>query len=233
MATVDYTTQDHVASREAAFFRQVYNRMLTGLALTGGVAWLTASSEAAINLIFGNPILFFVLIIAELGMVFYLAARIDRLSAGTAGTLFIVYSLLNGLTLSFVFIRYTGASVASAFFITAGTFGAMSFYGYVTKRSLASFGSFLMMGLIGIIIASVVNIFLKSPMLYWMVTYAGVLIFVGLTAYDTQKLKMMAQSGFEGEETESKAAIMGALALYLDFINLFLFILRIVGGARD
>ena len=230
--TYDFT-RDVSVTREAEFFRKVYNWMLVGLALTGGVAWFTANSPTMTNLIFGNPILIFVLMGAELIMVFTLAARIQRLKASTASTLFVVYSLLNGLTLSFIFLAYTRTSVASAFFVTAGTFGVMSFYGYTTKKSLASWGSFLIMGLFGIIIASVVNIFLKSSMMYWVVTYAGVLIFTGLTAYDTQRLKTIAAGGFDGEETATKAAVMGALALYLDFINLFLMMLRIFGGSRD
>jgi hypothetical protein len=230
--TVDFT-REHTVTGEAVFFRRVYNWMLVGLALTGGIAWLTANSPTLTNLVFGNPILFFLLIGAELVMVFTLAARVHRLKASTASAMFVIYSLLNGLTLSYIFLAYTRTSVASAFFVTAGTFGVMSFYGYTTKKSLASWGSFLLMGLFGIIIASVINIFLKSPMMYWVVTYAGVLIFTGLTAYDTQKLKAMAAAGFDGEETESKAAIMGALALYLDFINLFLMMLRIFGGSRD
>jgi hypothetical protein len=227
----DYTRETTLTS-EAAFFRRVYNWMVAGLALTGGVAYLTASSPTLLQTILQTP-LFYVLIFGELGLVFYLSARIQRMSSGTASAMFIVYSVLNGLTLSFIFLAYTGANIASAFFVTAGTFAAMSVYGYTTKKSLASWGSFLIMGLIGIIIASVVNIFLKSETMYWVVTYAGVLIFTGLTAYDTQKIKMMAQEGFVGRETETKVAIMGALALYLDFINLFLFFLRIFGGSRD
>ena len=151
------------------------------------------------------------------------------MSASTAGTMFIVYSLLNGLTLSFVFMAYTKSTVSSAFFVTAGTFGAMSVFGYTTKRDLTSWGSFLFMGLIGIIIASVVNIFFHSELVQWMITYIGVLVFVGLTAYDTQNLKAIGRTGFSGAEMESKAAIIGSLRLYLDFINLFLMILRIFG----
>lgn len=225
-------TREAVVANEAAFFRRVYNWMIAGLALTGGVAWFTAHSEPMLNAIFGTP-LFWILIVGELGMVFFLAARVHKLSAGTASFLFIGYSVLNGLTLAAIFIAYTRSSIASAFFVTAGTFAAMSIYGYTTKRSLASMGSFLFMGLIGVVIASVVNIFLHSTMVYWIITYAGVLVFTGLTAYDTQKLKVMAQGGFADEEMESKAAIMGALSLYLDFINLFLMILRIFGGSRD
>ena len=224
-------SRDAVLSREAAFFRKVYNWMVAGLALTGGAAYFTASSDTLFNLIFGTPLMW-ILIAAELIMVFTLAGRVNRMAASTAGTVFIIYSVLNGLTLSIIFKAYSGGNIATAFFVTAGTFGAMSFYGYTTKRSLASWGSFLFMGLIGIVIASVVNIFLNSPMLYWLVTYAGVLVFVGLTAYDTQRLRAMAAGGFDGEEMENRTAIMGALALYLDFINLFIMILRILGG-RD
>jgi uncharacterized protein len=230
--TYDYT-RPYAATQEGVFFRKVYNWMLAGLAITGGVAWFTSQSQTLIQFVLGNQLVLFLLFGAELAMVFILAARINRMSASTAGTMFIVYSVLNGLTLSFIFLVYAKATIASAFFVTAATFGAMSLYGYTTKRSLASLGSFLFMGLIGIIIASVVNIFLHSSMLHWIVTYAGVLIFTGLTAYDTQKLKMIAQGGFDGEEMESKASIMGALSLYLDFINLFLMLLRVFGGSRD
>ena len=231
-------SREAAVSIEAAFFRRVYNWMLAGLALTGVMAWVTAHSPTILRLVFnletGRPTLFFWLCIgAELVMVFVLASRVERFQAQTAGALFIIYSLLNGLTLSFIFLAYAGASIASAFFVTAGTFGAMSVFGYVTKRSLASLGGFLFMGLIGIIIASLVNVFLGSEMIYWLTTYAGVLIFVGLTAYDTQRLKVMARGGFAGEEAQTKAAVMGALALYLDFINLFLMILRLFGGGRD
>lgn len=225
-------SSDAALAREGVFFRQVYNWMIAGLALTGGAAYLVSQSETLFNMIFGTPLLY-LLIGGELVMVFVLAGRINRLAASTATTMFIVYSVLNGLTLAIIFKAYSGASLASAFFVTAGTFAAMSVYGYTTKKSLASWGSFLFMGLIGIIIASVVNIFLHSEMIHWIVTYAGVLIFVGLTAYDTQRLRVIAAEGFADGDSETKAAVMGALALYLDFINLFLMILRIFGGGRD
>ncbi len=224
---------DRAAALEGAFFRRVYNWMVAGLALTGVMAWFTSSSPTILQMVFGNPIVFYLLIGAELVMVFGLASRVHRMKASTAGTMFIVYSLLNGLTMSFIFIAYTRTTVYSAFFTAAGTFAAMSLYGYTTRRSLASWGGFLTMGLFGIIIASVVNIFFHSQMINWMVTYAGVLIFVGLTAYDTQRLKAMAAQGFGDEEIATKAAVMGALALYLDFINLFLMLLRVFGGSRD
>ena len=155
-----------------------------------------------------------------------------QMSAAQATGVFMLYSALTGVTLSFVFLAYTAASLTSTFLVTAGTFGAMSFYGYTTKRDLTAMGSFLFMGLIGIIIASLVNFFLQSPMVYWLVTYAGVLIFVGLTAYDTQKIKEMNILGNEGTEEDTKEAVRGALTLYLDFINLFLMLLRVMGNRR-
>ena len=215
------------------FIRRVYNWMGLGLALTAFVALYTTSNHYLINLIFGNSLVFFGLIIAELALVLVLSAAINRLQASTATLLFFLYSALNGLTLSVIFLAYTRASITSTFFVTAGTFAITSFYGYTTQRDLTSWGSFFFMGLIGIILASVVNIFLHSPMIYWIVTYAGILVFVGLTAYDTQKLKEMAQAGFADEETARKSAVMGALALYLDFINLFLMLLRVLGSRRD
>ena len=225
--------RDRVAVVHGEFIRRVYNWMGLGLDLTAFIALYTASNHYLLSLIFGNSLIFFGLIIGELALVLILSAAIGRLQASTAVLLFFVYSALNGLTLAVIFLAYTRASIASTFFVTAGTFGVTSFYGYTTQRDLTSWGSFFFMGLIGIIIASVVNFFLHSPMIYWVVTYAGVLIFVGLTAYDTQKLKQMAMSGFASEEEERKSAVMGALALYLDFINLFLMLLRIMGSRRD
>jgi uncharacterized protein len=215
------------------FVRRVYNWMGLGLALTALVALYTSSNHYLISMIFSNSMIFFGLIIGELALVLVLSAAMNRIQASTAVLLFFLYSGLNGLTLSVIFLAYTQASVASTFFVTAGTFAVTSFYGYTTQRDLTSWGSFFFMGLIGIIIASVVNLFLHSAMIYWVVTYAGVLIFTGLTAYDTQKLKQMAMTGFASEEEERKTAVMGALALYLDFINLFLMLLRIMGSRRD
>lgn len=225
--------RDRVIAAQGEFIRRVYNWMGLGLAATALVALYTAGNPTLQRWIFGNTLVFFGLIIAELGLVIWLSAAINRLQYSTASAMFFIYSALNGLTLSVIFLTYTQASIASTFFVTAGTFGAMSFYGYTTKRDLSSWGSFLFMGLIGIILASVVNIFLNSPMVYWVVTYAGILIFVGLTAYDTNKLKQMAQAGFADAETEGRSAVMGALVLYLDFINLFLMLLRIMGSRRD
>jgi len=222
-----------VAAVQGDFMRRVYNWMGLGLALTAFVSLYTTSNPHLLSLIFGNSLVFFGLIIGELALVIILSAAINRLQASTATLLFFLYSAMNGLTLSVIFLAYTRASIASTFFVTAGTFGVTSFYGYTTQRDLTSWGSFFFMGLIGIILASVVNIFLHSPMIYWVVTYAGILVFVGLAAYDTQKLKEMALAGFADEETARKSAVMGALALYLDFINLFLMLLRILGSRRN
>jgi FtsH-binding integral membrane protein len=225
--------RDRAAVVQGEFIRRVYNWMGLGLAATALVALYTSGNPQLLKMIFGNSLVFFGLILAELGLVIWLSAAINRLHYSTASAMFFIYSALNGLTLSVIFLAYTSTSITSTFFVTAGTFGAMSFYGYTTKRDLSSWGSFLFMGLIGIILASVVNIFMRSPMVYWLVTYAGILVFVGLTAYDTYKLKEMALAGFADEEAEGKSAVMGALALYLDFINLFLMLLRILGSRRD
>lgn len=223
------------ARQEAStvFLAKVFNWMAVGLALTGIVAFFTAGTGLARTIV-ATPI-FFVLILAELGMVFYLSARIDKIKPSTATGLFVGYSVLNGLTLSAIFLAYTTASIAGTFFITAGMFGAMAVYGLVTKRDLSGMGSFMFMGLIGIILASIVNIFLHSSSLYWAISVIGVLVFVGLTAWDVQKLKMIGEQGImeQGEAAIRKGAIIGALALYLDFINLFLMLLRFFGGARD
>ena len=223
------------ARREAStvFLAKVFNWMAIGLAVTGAVAFLTAESGMARTLV-ASP-LFFILVLAELGMVFFLSARIDKLQPGTATGLFLGYSILNGLTLSTIFLAYTHASIAGTFLVTAGMFGAMAVYGLVTKRDLSGMGSFMFMGLIGILLASVVNIFLKSPGLYWAISGIGVLVFVGLTAYDVQKIKTIGEEGImqQGEAAIHKGSIIGALALYLDFINLFLMLLRFFGGSRD
>jgi FtsH-binding integral membrane protein len=215
------------------FLAKVFNWMAAGLGITGLVAYFTASTGLAMTII-GSP-LFFILVLAELGMVFYLSARIGKIQASTASSLFIGYSVLNGLTLSVIFLAYTKSSIAGTFFITAGMFGAMAVYGLVTKRDLSGWGSFLFMGLIGIIIASIVNIFLKSSGMAWMISILGVFIFTGLTAYDVQKIKRIGEDGImsQGMEMIKKGAIMGALTLYLDFINLFLMLLRFFGGSRD
>jgi FtsH-binding integral membrane protein len=206
--------------------------MAVGLALTGLIAFYVSNSPNLVRYVYGNQFLFFGLIIAELGIVFAISARVQRMQASTATALFLVYSALNGLTLAFVFLLYTSASIASTFFICAATFVACSIYGWTTKRDLTSLGGFLMMGLIGIIIASVVNLFIQSSAVSMVVSYIGVLVFIGLTAYDTQYIKNMAVSQPEGLEAGvvRKGAILGALKLYLDFINLFLMLLRIFGN---
>jgi uncharacterized protein len=222
-----------VEAGQRSFLMRVYHWMTLGLALTGIVALYVASNETMVQTVLSTPFLFFGLMVGELVLVFYLAARVMRMSARRAMTVFLLYSALNGVTFSVLFLMYAQSTIASAFFVTAGTFAATSAYGYATRRDLSSMGSFFFMGLVGLIIASVVNLFLRSPAVYWVTTYAGVLIFVGLTAYDTQKLKGIFRNVQPGAEMETKAAISGALALYLDFINLFLFILRILGGRRN
>jgi len=210
------------------YMLRVYNYMVTGLALTGAVAYMVASTPAVFNAIFGSG-LHWIVILAPLGMVFFLSARINKMSAASAQIAYWVFAGLMGLSLASVFVIYTGESVARVFFITASTFAAMSLYGYTTKRDLTKLGSFLFMGLIGIIIASVVNIFIGSTMVQFVVSVLGVLIFVGLTAYDTQKIKEM-YNELDGSEIAGKKAIMGALRLYLDFINLFLMLLHLFGN---
>jgi FtsH-binding integral membrane protein len=218
-----------------SFVRSVYNWMAVGLALTGGIAYYTAHSQAMMRLIYGNPMTIFILIAVELGLVFYLSARIQRLEGSTATALFMLYAALNGVTLSFIFIVYSSTSIASTFFICSATFVACSIYGMSTQRDLTSVGGFMMMGLIGIIIASLVNMFIKSTAMQMIISYIGVFVFVGLTAYDTQKLKHMALTQPAGLDAGviRKGAILGALTLYLDFINLFLMLLRIFGNSRD
>lgn len=217
------------------FIRSVYNWMAIGLALTGLVAYYVSGNESLRNLIFSNSIIFYGLIIGELVLVYSISARISKIKASTATGLFMLYSALNGLTLSFIFLVYTSSSITSTFFICAATFVACSIYGWTTKRDLTSMGGFLMMGLIGIIIASVVNMFIRSSGMAMIISYIGVLVFVGLTAYDTQKIKAMAMSqpNNVGASAVRKGAILGALSLYLDFINLFLMLLHILGGSRD
>jgi len=216
---------------ERTFIGKVYRWMGIGLFLTAITAYFVASSESMVNMLASNSILFFGLLIAEFGLVIYLSARIQKMSAETATAAFIIYSVLNGITLSLLLLVYTGASVASTFFTTALTFSAMSAYGYFTKRDLTTMGSYLQMGLIGLIIASVINIFWANGTMYWIISYVGVLLFVGLTAYDTQKIKKMGTM-VEGVQVTQKMAIMGALTLYLDFINLFLMLLRILGDRK-
>ena len=223
---------DAVAAEQQRFMVRVYNWMTAGLAITGFMAFYVSNNETIMSIIFGNPILPIVLMIAQIGLVFWLASRVMQMSVSQATGVFMLYAGLTGITFSFIFVVYTSASITSTFLVTAGTFGAMSLYGYTTKKDLTSWGSFLFMGLIGIIIASVVNMFMQSTMMHMIITYAGVLIFVGLTAYDTQKIKEMNILGNEGTDEDTKEAIRGALTLYLDFINLFLMLLRLMGDRR-
>lgn len=217
-----------------AVMRGVYNWMALGLAVTAGVAWLVAGSPTLLQAIFGNQILFFGLIIAEIGLVFFLAARITKLAPATAAMMFLIYSALNGATLSIILLVYTAAQVSQAFLVAAAMFVSMSVFGYVTKRDLTGWGSFLFMGLLGVVIASVVNIFVGSSMVNFVISIVGVLVFTGLTAYDTQKIKEMSVTiGGQGEYAAGRVKIFGALKLYLDFINLFLMLLRLFGGGRD
>ncbi len=225
----DYTrTAVQVVVRQNALIRQVYAWMGAGLSVTAIMALITLSSPVILNAIVGNRLLFFGLMIGELALVFTLSGAINRLSAATATLIFIAYSALNGVTLSVVALVYTANSITSTFVVTAGMFGAMSIFGYSTKRDLTSWGSFLFMGLIGVVIASVVNIFVGSSAVSGIISAIGVVVFTGLTAYDTWKIKEMAAHGTEGR----KPAILGALTLYLDFINLFLMLLRFTGNRR-
>jgi FtsH-binding integral membrane protein len=219
------------AERITAFLRKVYGWMFVGLGITATVALAVASSPAISQALFTNRFLFFGLMLAELGLVFYLSARVQKLAPGTAAGLFLLYSALNGLTLSFIFLAYTGTSIATTFFVTAGMFGALALYGTTTKRSLAGVGQFVFMGLIGVILASVVGMFWKSAGLQFVISIVGVIVFTGLTAWDAQRLKVMAAQVPEGQY--GSYSVVGALSLYLDFINLFLFMLRFLGGRRD
>ncbi len=216
---------------QSDFMRRVFNWMALGLGATAISALLVVNTGLVVSLA-RHPLSMILLVAAELGIVVALSAAIGRIGSGAALFMFFAYAVLTGVTFSTIFLVYTKGSIAGTFFITGGTFAAMSLYGYTTKRDLTSIGGFLMMGLIGIIIASVVNIFLKSPAFYWLITYLGIAVFIGLTAYDTQAIKAMANAGFSGTEEERKGAIVGALRLYLDFINLFLLLLRLF-GRRD
>ena len=213
------------------FLLNVYNWMAMGLALTGVVAYGIANSSF-VNVIMSNPIIYFGLFIAQLGVVMGLTFAINKIPSGVAIGAFFLYAALTGLTFSVLFLVYTGGSIASTFFICASMFLGISIFGYVTKMDLSKFGTYLFMALIGIIVASVVNIFLKSNTLNWIISYVGVIIFVGLTAYDTQRIKQMSQTADMNSESGKKGAVMGALTLYLDFINMFLFLLRILGNRK-
>ena len=227
----NYTVQQ-LEAEQASFITKVYGWMTLALVITGGIAVLVAGSEDIMELLFSSRFTFIGLILLEFACVAYLSSVIQNISGQMAKMIFILYAALNGLTLSVIFLMFTAESIASTFFITAATFGVMSAYGYYTKKDLTTIGNLAIMGLVGIIMASIANFFFQNETLYWVTTYAGVLIFVGLIAYDTQKIKQMNVIGNEGTDDDSKEAIMGALALYLDFINLFLFLLRILGRRR-
>ena len=212
------------------YMLRVYNYMTGGLALTGLVAYAVAATPSVFNAIYGSGLAFLVML-SPLAFVLVLSFGIHKLKASTAQMLYWAFAAVMGLSLAHIFIIYTGTSIARVFFITAGTFGAMSLYGYTTKRDLTAWRSFLFMGLIGIIIASIVNMFIQSTMMHFLISVVGVLVFVGLTAYDTQKIKE-SYSADDGSETMAKKSIMGALRLYLDFINLFLMLLRLFGARR-
>jgi FtsH-binding integral membrane protein len=219
------------AERVTSFLRAVYGWMFVGLGITAFVAYAIASSPALIGALVSNHFLFLGLFLAQLGVVFFLSARVDRLAPGTATGLFVLYSALTGVTLSVILLAYTGASIATTFVVTAGMFGALAVYGTTTSRSLAGMGQFVFMGLIGLVLASVVGIFWKNAALEFLISVVGVIVFTGLTAWDAQRLRQMATS--IPEDKLGSYAVLGALSLYLNFINLFLFLLRFMGGRRD
>jgi uncharacterized protein len=220
-----------VDERVQTFLQSVYGWMAAGLAVTATTAWLVAGSPALVMAIAANRVLFWGLVIAQFGLVLVLSARVQRLSASTAALLFIAYSALTGVTMSFVLLAYTGESVATTFIVTSGMFTALAMYGTFTRRSLMGLGQFLFMGLIGVVLASIVGIFWHNDGLQFVISFIGVIVFTGLAAYDAQRLKAMALAMPAGQT--GSYAVVGALALYLDFINLFLFLLRFLGGRRD
>jgi FtsH-binding integral membrane protein len=222
---------DRVDEGLRAYMLSVYNYMGLGLAITGVVAFLVASTPALYGPIFGTP-LKWVVMLAPLGFVFFLGAKIRTMSVGAAQLTFWLFAAVMGLSLASIFLVFTGESIARVFFITAGTFGAMSLYGYTTKRDLSAWGSFLFMGLIGIIIAMLVNLFIASSALHFAISVIGVLVFTGLTAYDTQRIKEMYYE-LDGADVVARKAIMGALSLYLDFINMFVMLLHLFGATRE
>jgi len=219
------------AERATTFLRSVYGWMCAGLAITALVAYSIASTPGLVQTLVTNRLLFLGLFVAQIGLVFYLSARVDRIAPGTATLLFIGYAALTGVTLSIIVIAYTGASIATTFVVTAGMFGALALYGTTTTRSLAGAGQFFFMGLIGLILASIVGMFWHSPALQFLISVVGVIVFTGLTAWDAQRLKQMAAALPAGQV--GSYAILGALSLYLNFINLFLFMLRFMGGRRQ
>jgi FtsH-binding integral membrane protein len=225
------TTALDTSERITAFLKVAYGWMCVGLLVTATVAWILNASPALLMSIARTPLLFWGLMLGQLGIVFYLSARVNRLSPSTAAGLFLGYSALTGITFAMILFAYTKESVATTFFVTAGMFGALALYGTTTRRSLAGMGQFLFMGLIGVVLASIVGIFWQNDGFQFVLSFIGVILFTGLTAYDAQRLKAMAVALPEGQT--GSYAIVGALSLYLDFINLFLFLLRFLGGRRD
>jgi uncharacterized protein len=220
-----------VAEQASAFLSAVYGWMFFGLAITAATAWFVAGSPAVVAFIATNGWVFWGLAFTQLAIVFVLSARVQQLAASTAGLLFIFYSAVTGVTMAFVLLTFTGESVATTFLVTAGTFGGLAVYGTITKQDLTGFGQFLFMGLLGVVIASIVGLFWHSDAFQFVLSFLGVLVFAGLTVYDAQRLKVMALQAPAGET--SAAPIVGALMLYLDFINLFLLLLRFTGNRRE
>ncbi len=221
------------ASTLKVLMRKVYLWMTLALMITGITAAGVANSPNILALIYSSQVVMWGIIIAEFGLVIYISARLEKLSLSTATTLFALYSILNGVMLSSIFLLYSTAIISKVFFITAGTFGVTALYGYATKKDLSSLGNILFMALIGLVIATVVNVFMKSAMFDLILSYIGVIIFVGLTAWDSQKIKHMMMAQQDADESAQKLALIGALSLYLDFINLFLYLLRIFGRSND
>ena len=225
-----YRSEQSIAQTLSTVMKQVYMKMFLALLVTGFVSMWAASSNAFLSTLFNNSYGMWILAGVEILLVIAISAAINKISSALATALFYIFAIVNGLSLAPIFLIFTGESIASTFFITAATFGAMSLYGYFTKSDLSKFGSILVMALIGLIICSVVNIFMASSTLYWITSFVGVLIFIGLTAWDTQKIKNMALA--MPEATDGRLATIGALNLYLDFINLFLYLLRFMGNRR-
>lgn len=226
-----FSTPYAADERVTTFLRSVYGWMFAGLGVTAAVAYFIAQSPGLAIAIASNPILFYGLMIVQLGLVFFLSARVARLAPSTASLLFVLYSALTGVTFSFILLSYTGASIASTFVVCSGMFGALAFYGTTTSRSLAGWGQFLFMGLIGVVLASIVGMFWQNDAFQFVLAFIGVIVFTGLTAYDAQRLKQMAVALPDGRT--GTYAVVGALTLYLDFINLFLMLLRFMGNRRN
>jgi hypothetical protein len=233
MRTNDLVNTYASKAAQSTLMRNVYSWMTLALVITGFVSLYMAKSQTLLSMIMQNSMLLWILLIAEIGLVIFLSARIHRISFTTATLLFIAYSILNGVTMAFIFLIYTMTSIATTFFVTAGTFGVMALYGYVTKKDLSRIGNICIMALIGLIIATVVNIFLKNSMMDLVISGIGILLFVGLTAYDSQKIKqLLTADDIEVNETTQKIALLGSITLYLDFINLFLYLLRFLGDRK-